>query len=621
MDRALPVRIEFVLVIDTTKRMAELPLPELNKFVIRGLILVASAVSVSTLSSYSLSAQPAAEYKLTIQTVRVKMRDGVELAADIYRPQSEGKFPVLLERTPYDRTSESGMANEFAAHGYIVVLQDTRGRYDSGGDFYPFRDESQDGYDTVEWAAQLEHSNGKVGMFGGSYVGATQMLAAMARPPHLLAIFPYVTASEYHEGWTYQSGVLMQWFTSSWTSILAVDTLRRQAENGMDPRAWVKGLPVESYQILKSPPPATLAPYFHDWIEHERNDSYWQRWRVSDHYREMNVQGLHAAGWHDLFLKGSIRNYTGLHANAPTAAARAGQRLLVGPWGHAPTSPEGKIGDVVFGKNAVLDMTGTALKWFDYTLKGIRNEYASASPVRLFIMGDNVWRDEQEFPLARTRYTRYYLHSSRGANAPSGDGTLSVVPPGVEPADQFDYDPASPVPTIGGRLCCGDALAPGPFDQRPNELRADVRVFSTPRLQADLEVTGFVTVELYAATSVVDTDFTALLADVDANGYARFLTDGIVRARYRTNTAEAEAVVPGKIYKYTIDLWATGNVFKAGHQVRLYISSSNFPRFNRNTNTGEKMLGSTRFMTAHQTIYHDGKNSSALILPIIPGKL
>ena len=600
--------------------MAEQLLPKLNTFLIRRLILVACAVSLSTLSSSLVSAQPAAEYKVTIQTVRVKMRDGVELAADIYRPQSEGKFPVLLERTPYGRTSEPGMANELASHGYIVVLQDTRGRYDSGGDFYPFRDESQDGYDTVEWAARLEHSNGKVGMFGGSYEGATQMLAAMARPPHLLAIFPYVTSSEYYDGWTYQSGVLMQWFTSSWTSILAVDTLRRQAENGMDPRAWVKDLPLENYPVLKPPPPITLAPYFHDWIEHERNDSYWQRWRVSDHYREMNVQGLHAAGWHDLFLKGSIRNYTGLHADAPTAAARAGQRLLIGPWGHAPTSPEGKIGDVVFGKNAVLDMTGTALKWFDHTLKGIRNEYASASPVRLFIMGENVWRDEQEFPLARTRYTKYYLHSSRGANGPSGDGTLSVVPSGVEPADQFDYDPASPVPTIGGRLCCGDALAPGPFDQRPNESRADVLVFSTPRLQADLEVTGFVTVELYAETSVVDTDFTALLADVDANGYARFLTDGIVRARYRAGTSAAEELVPGKIYKYTIDLWATGNVFKAGHQIRLYISSSNFPRFNRNPNTGEKMLGSTRFLTAHQTIHHDSKNSSALILPVIPGK-
>ena len=238
--------------------------------------------------------------------------------------------------------------------------------------------------------------------------------------------------------------------------------------------------------------------------------------------------------------------------------------------------------------------------------------------MRLFVMGDNVWRDEQEFPLARTRYTKYYLHSSQGANGPSGDGKLSVTAPGVERTDQFDYDPGNPVPTIGGRLCCGQEFPPGPFDQRPNGSRSDVLVFSTPRLEEDLEVTGFVTVELYAATSVIDTDFTALLADVDANGYARFLTDGIVRARYRDTTTPSDELVPGKIYKYTIDLWATGNVFKAGHQVRLYISSSNFPRFNRNPNTGEQMLGSTRFLPAHQTIYHDDKNSSALILPVIP---
>src|SRR6476659_8534854 len=457
-------------------------------------------------------------------------------------------------------------------------------------------------------------------MFGGSYVGATQMLAAMARPPHLVSILPYVTGSEYYEGWTYQSGVLMQWFTSSWTSILAVDTLRRQAEKDQLAREWVSHLPIESYPVLKLPPPATLAPYFHDWLEHELDDSYWRRWRVSDHYSEMNVQGLHVAGWNDLFLKGSIKNYTGLRDEGSTPQIRAGQRLLIGPWGHVPTSPEGKIGDVVFGRNAVLDMTETTLKWFDYTLKGIKNEYASAAPVRLFVMGDNVWRDEQEFPLARTRYTRYYLHSSRGANGISGDGKLDTLPSEAQSTDHFDYDPGRPVPTIGGRLCCGDGLPRGPFDQRPNEARTDVLVFSSPRLTEDLEVTGFITVELYAASSAVDTDFTALLSDVDGKGYARFLTDGIVRARYREKSAPASKLVPGKIYKYTIDLWATSNVFKAGHQIRLEVSSSNFPRFNRNLNTGENMLGSSRFLTAHQTIYHDDKHRSALTLPVIPGR-
>lgn len=587
--------------------------------------ILLSVVFVFTLASVSggQTSTPARQsenlYQVAIENgVRVKMRDGVSLVADVYRPKVEGKFPALLERTPYDRNGESNMARELASHGYIVVLQDTRGRYESGGVFYPFLNESQDGFDTVEWAAKLDYADGKVGMFGGSYVGATQMLAAMARPPHLVAIFPYLTGSDYYDGWTYQSGVLMQWFTSSWTSILAVDTLRRRTEENSKPKDWVATLPVENYPLLALPDPRSLAPYFRDWIQHERSDAYWRRWRIPDHYRDMNVKGLHTAGWHDLFLKGSIKNYVGLHTEATDPEVRAGQRLLIGPWAHTPTSAEGKVGDVVFGRNAVLDMTGTALRWFDYTLKGVQNDYAGTAPVRIFIMGENVWRDESEFPLARTRYTKYYLHSARGANGPASDGELNLAPPGPERADQFEYDPKNPVPTIGGRLCCGLAVPPGPFDQRPNESRPDVLTFSTPTLEKDLEVTGFISLDVYASTSAVDTDFTALLVDVDESGYARFLTDGVVRARYRDGPERSEEVVPGKIYKYTIDLWATSNLFKKGHRLRLYISSSNFPRFNRNPNTGETMLSASRMVNARQKIYHGGKYGSALILPVIP---
>ena len=307
-------------------------------------------------------------YQVVVENgIRSKMRDGVSLVADIYRPKAEGKFPVLLERTPYDRKDESSMAFELASHGYVVVLQDTRGRYESEGDFYPFRDESLDGFDTVEWAAKLDYADGKVGMFGSSYVGATQMLAAMARPPHLIAIFPYVTGSEYYDGWTYQNGVLMQLFTSSWTSILAVDTLRRRAEESRRPKDWVTTLPLENYPVISLPTAGSLSSYFRDWLEHERSDAYWRRWRISDHYGEMTVKGLHAAGWHDLFLKGSIKNYTGLHTKAGDPNVRGGQRLIIGPWAHAPISAEGRVGDVVFGRSAVLDMTGTALKWFDYS--------------------------------------------------------------------------------------------------------------------------------------------------------------------------------------------------------------------------------------------------------------
>jgi len=549
--------------------------------------------------------------------VKVPMRDGVTLSADVYRPAGEGKFPVLLQRTPYDRRDpKTGL--KLASNGYVVVLQDTRGRFDSGGEFYPFRNESADGYDTVEWAAALPYADGKVGMFGGSYVGATQMLAAMAKPPHLVAIQPYVTASEYYEGWTYQGGALMEWFVTSWSSGLAVDTLRRKTAALSRPRDWVETTPVEGYRLLDLPAVGDLAPYLRDWMHHETRDAYWNATRVSDHYGEMTVKALHQAGWHDIFSRGSIENYMGLRAKAATPEARAGQRLMVGPWAHWSTSPEGKVGDVVFGKDAVVDADDLLLEWAAFALKGEANRYATGAPVRLFVMGDNVWRDEQEFPLARARATRYYLHAAKGANTAGGDGLLSTTPPRKEAPDRFEYDPADPVRTLGGRLCCGAAYQPGPADQRPNESRRDVLVYSTPPLEKDLEVTGFITAEIQAATSAPDTDFTAMLVDVDPSGYARYLADGIVRARYRRSREKAEPIVPGQVETYAIDLWATSNVFKAGHRLRLYVSSSNFPRFDRNPNTGESTVASPRLVKAQQTVYHDAAHPSALILPVVP---
>jgi len=548
--------------------------------------------------------------------VRVKMRDGVSLVCDVYRPAAEGRFPVLLTRTPYNR-KDPATGIFLASHGYVVVLQDTRGRYDSQGEFYPFRHEAEDGFDTVEWAAALPHADGRVGMFGGSYVGATQMLAASAAPPHLVGIFPYVTASEYYEGWTYEGGALMQWFAESWTSGLAVDTVSRKTASRGRARAWSEHLPVDEYQIAAPPAPADVAPYFRDWVQHESNDEYWAAIRVSDRYGRMTVKALHAGGWHDIFSGGSIKNFVEMQKQAATEEARKGQRLLMGPWAHAATSPEGKIGGVTFGRQAVLDFNATILKWYDHVMKGRQNEFASDAPVKIFVMGENVWRNEREFPLSRTRYTKYYLHSTKGAASAAGDGALSVVPPKAERPDTFEYDPASPVRTIGGRLCCG-GLPPGPFDQAPNESRSDVLVFSTPPLTEDVEVTGPVALELFASTSAADTDFTAMLVDVDETGFARYLADGIVRARFRESTAKAVPIEPGRIYRYTIDLWATSNLFKAGHRIRVHVSSSNFPRFNRNLNTGEKTFGGSTLVRARQTVYHDAEHPSAIVLPVIP---
>lgn len=575
-------------------------------------------VAVALLAGTPVHAGTPGPYPVQAEAdVKVRIRDGVLLAADVYRPRADGRFPVLLERTPYDRHDpEKGIV--LASHGYVVVLQDTRGRYGSEGEFYPFRDEAKDGYDTVEWAAALPQANGKVGMFGGSYGGATQLLAAMAKPPHLVAINPYVTASEYYEGWTYQGGALMEWFATSWSSGLAVDTLRRKAAQMARPKEWVEAVPRDLERPLALPPVRELAPYFGDWLRHETLDDYWRASRVSDHYGEMTVKALHVGGWHDIFSRGSIENYLGLRARAATPEARAGQRLIIGPWAHARTSPEGKVGDVVFGPSAVADGDDTLLRWAAFALRGEVNEFATGAPVRIFVMGENVWRDEQEFPPARARPTRYYLHASRAANGVAGDGRLSTKAPAMEPPDRYEYDPVDPVRTLGGRLCCGPAYAPGPADQRPNESRVDVLVYSTPPLEADVEVTGFVTAEIHAASAARDTDFTAMLVDVDPSGYARYLADGIVRARYRRTTERAELLAPGRVEAYAVDLGPTSNVFRAGHRIRLYVSSSNFPRFSRNPNTGEPLLGATRMEKAGQTVYHDRLRPSALVLPVVP---
>lgn len=574
---------------------------------------------IFAVSSFAQIAAPAPEsYQVTAQSgVRAKMRDGVTLVADIYRPKAEGKFPVLLIRTPYNR-KDAGTGVYLASQGYVAIQQDVRGRFDSEGEFNPFRNEANDGYDTIEWAAALPYSDGRVGMFGGSYVGATQMLAASSNPPHLVGIFPYVTAAEYYEGWTYEGGALMQWFASSWTSGLVIDTLYRKTTALSKPKEWVEKMPVEAYPLLNQPTASDVAPYFRDWVEHESNDAYWRQVKISDHYGKMNIKALHSGGWHDIFSGGSIRNFINMQKQAPSPEARSGQRLLMGPWAHAATSSEGKIGDVTFGKQAVLDMNATIIKWYDYVMKGKKNEFASDSPVMIFVMGDNEWRAEKEFPLARTQYTKYYLSAKKGANSSNGDGVISTVAPKAEKPDDFTYDPANPVPTIGGRLCCGGGYSPGPFDQKPNESRSDVLVYSTPALTSDVEVTGFITAEIYAATDAPDTDFTAMIVDVDPSGYARYLGDGIIRARYRNSTAAPEPIKPGEINQYTIDLWATSNVFKAGHRIRVYISSSNFPRFNRNLNTGEKTFGGTKMNKAQQKIYHDAEHPSSIILPIIP---
>jgi uncharacterized protein len=563
---------------------------------------------------------------ITQNGVAMKTRDGVTLYSDIYRPKDDGKFPVILMRTPYDKSVgwAVGPAYQIATHGYVVVVQDVRGRYTSEGDWYPFRHESSDGYDAIEWAAALPSSNGKVGMMGGSYVGATQMLSAIAHPPHLAGICPVVTASNYHDGWTYQGGAFEQWFDQNWTTQLATNTMWRLIAKNTNALLGAPVLPLTHYPAFNyaslpagADATAQLAPYYLDWLAHPDYDAYWKQWSIEEHFSDIQVPALHIGGWYDIFLAGTLRNYMGIKAHGGTEEARKGQRLLVQIGGHAGFGR--RIGDVEFGDEALkFTSTEVVLAWYDYLFKGVQNEFATV-PVRIFVMGENKYHQESDWPPPENKLTRYFLHSGGSANSLRGDGGLSLTPPKKETADKFTYDPANPVPSIGGSLCCDAAhYEPGPRDQRPAENRNDVLVYSTKPFAEDMEVTGPVTLELWASSSAVDTDITAKLVDVSPSGFAMDLTDGILRMRYRDSQEKPQLMNPDQVYKISVDLWATSNVFKKGHILRLEVSGSNFPRFDRNLNTGAEQATSREFVSATNTILHDAEHASALLLPVIP---
>ena len=568
--------------------------------------------------------------------VPVSMRDGTVLRADVYRPATAGKYPVILQRTPYNKSLLAGVilmldVVRTASEGYAVVIQDTRGRYASDGEFYAFRDDVLDGYDTVEWCAAQPWSDGNVGMYGASYVGATQWLAAISTPPHLKAIFPLITASDYHEGWTYQGGAFALGFNASWTMArLAPDSYMRLAKTHPEAgerlgkmigeidqlRHWFHHLPLKDFPFL-----AEAAPYFYDWLAHPDDDAYWTRWNIEAQHELVTVPACNVGGWHDIFLGGTIRNYLGMRERGGTPEAREGQKLVIGPWYH--TLPLGNVvGETDYGflsHSLVADLDGLHIQWFDYWLKGKHNGLLEEPPVRIFVMGENIWRNENEWPLARTQYTKYYFHSTGKANSLRGDGRLSPEVPRSEPADVYVSDPRNPVPTRGGAVTGWPAAMPGgAFDQGEIEERADVLVYTSPVLEDAVEVTGPIHVRLYAASGAVDTDFTAKLVDVAPDGYARNLTDGIIRGRYRESQTQAKLLTPGEVYEYTIDLWATSNVFKAGHRIRVEIASTNFPRFDRNPQTGESAAEAHQVAPALQCVFHDEARPSHIVLPIIP---
>jgi putative CocE/NonD family hydrolase len=468
-------------------------------------------------------------------------------------------------------------------------------------------------------------------MYGASYMGATQWLAALARPPHLRCIVPMITASDYHEGWTYQGGAFALGFNLSWT--LANLVLPNLAHFALAPaelaavRAEVidavdrmcgpfAHLPLADYPLLRK---HRLAEYYYDWLAHPDDDAYWRQWNIESRHAEITVPALNIGGWHDIFLGGTLRNYTGMRRNGPTADARR-QRLVIGPWIHGLLWPNvnGEVDYGVLSQGLAIDLDGILLRWFDHWLRGIDTGMLGEPPVKLFVMGENRWCDEADWPPARARDTRFYLGSGGHANSLAGDGVLGTAAPSTDPPDHYLYDPRDPVPTRGGALCCWQGAVPGgAFDQRAVEARRDVLVYTTAPLAKAIEVIGPVTVKLWAVSSAPDTDFTAKLVDVEPSGYARNLTDGIVRARYRESTSRAALIEPGRVYEYTIDLWATANVFKAGHRIRLEVSSSNFPRFDRNPNSGAPFGVDAALRPAMQTILHDAAHPSHVVLPVV----
>jgi uncharacterized protein len=603
---------------------------QISSSVLRGLIGVAgAAIIVSSGPAFAVDPNgPCAVRKEA--NVPAKMRDGVILYADVYRPVEDGNYPVLLIRLPYNKALAQsfvyGPPEWYAARCYIVVSQDVRGQFMSQGTFYPLANEMNDGYDTVEWAAQLPNSTGKVGMYGFSYVGATQWLAATQAPPHLAAIVPAHTSSDYYDGWFYEGGAFSLAFAESWPlSGLVNSAIWRLGQQkvvdhvnaGKDQMQAVYAyLPIGRLPWLM-PEQGDVAGYFFDWVKHNTRDEYWKQWSIRDRWSKITVPAMNVGGWYDVFLAGTIENFTGMRAHGGSETARQGQQLVIRPYDHMPWVT--KVGDVEFGAAAVNNTNEQMVRWFDYWLKGKSNGVDKDPAVRIFVMGANTWRESEDWPIPGTRFTTYFLHSAGQANSVYGNGTLSTqAPTADEPADNFVYDPADPVPSRGGHSCCTAAVVPqGPYDQANVEKRADILIYGTQPLTEATEITGPIQVTLYAASSAVDTDWTIKLVDVFPDGRAINVSNGILRASSRNSLEEREPIEAGKIYAYTFNASATSNLFAAGHQIRVEVSSSNFPHYDRNLNTGHPLGTDADITVARQTVQHTGRYPSQIVLPIM----
>ncbi len=560
--------------------------------------------------------------------VKIPMRDGVKLSANIFFPPGTGPFPVILVRIPFDNGpwAETGWPGsryrDFVKHGYVYVIQDVRGRFDSEGVFYTWhQNEAGDGYDTRKWIAQQRWCNGKIGPVGPSYLGQVQWQGVVESSDYLSAMMPAIASVDsWRMGNMYVNGAYQLALMQTWGFITSSRTLQPTQHYN-----WEKLL--RFLPIIEMDKAATgkEIPFVRDWIKHSAYDDYWREVSLEDKFDKVDVPVYNLAGWFDAYPASAFRAFMGMREHAKSEEIRKSQKILVGPWPHG-LSRSTRAGNVDFGPDSLIDMEALTLRWNDYWLKGIDNGIMDEPPVRIFVMGANVWRYENEWPLARTEYTNFYLHSQGRANTLDGNGTLSPKPPvGGEPANKYTYDPEDRVPTRGGSLSYtipgvgGSSDLAGPFDQRSNERRDDVLVYTSQPLREDLEVTGPLSCKLYISSSAPDTDFVVKLIDVHPNGQAISFADGILRVRYRDESWEAPKLMePGKIYPITVEMFPASLVFKKGHRIRVDITSSNFPHFDRNLNTGHDPATDTEIRVAQQTLYHSAQYPSHIVLPVIP---
>lgn len=549
---------------------------------------------------------PAADRAFIFESdVKIAMRDGVQLTANVWRPNAEGRYPVVLMRSPYGKMDEKwDEAGRYTAAGYVVVVQDCRGRGKSEGVWDPFRYDVGDGFDTQEWVGKQPWCNGDIGTAGGSYVGWTQWASAANGSKHLKAMVPVVPFDNAYDiaysGGAFQLALLMGWGAAVGGVTISPDKL---------PDVF-RYLPLNTFgdQFEKK------ISYLNDWVAHPTYDDYWKKRSMDNRFADVTAPILNIGGWYDIFSKATLEMSTKVRASSRDAQARRNQFVVMGPWAHGVGGR--KVGELDFGDVGKFNVATWQFKWFESWLKGKGTGVQDWPAYYLFVMGENRWRGEHEWPLKRTAFTSYYLHSRGQANSLNGDGSLDTTAPKEEKPDEFTYDGDDPVPTVGGNNLIGAPA--GPYDQTKVEERPDVLVYSTAPLEQDVEVTGPVKLILHAASSARDTDFTAKLVDVHPDGKAYNLCDGIIRARYRNGMDQPALLEPGKPERFEIDLWVTSNLFKRGHRLRVEVSSSNFPRFDRNPNSGKPFGSDTELLPAKQTVFHDQAHPSHLILPVIP---